>query len=114
MFGFKNTAEKNAQKTVQFTMQIIGQKTGLDPTKLPNELRDRILTNTLKGGTDNKYDFCAQYMTGFAFVLHGMKRKDESDRVLHALIDFVEGNKKNMTLSAYDECQAIFKSAAPQ
>ena len=89
--------------------------TNLDPTKLPNEVRDAILLRALQnsGHTDNKYDFCANYMIALAFVLHGMNQRADSDKVLQASISFVSNEKENMTASIYDGCKLIFDKCNP-
>jgi hypothetical protein len=119
MFGFGNNkndkANKKAEEKIYYTMKVIGEMTNLDPTKLPNDLRDTILLHALQssGHTDNKYDFCASYMIALASVLHGMKRRTESDKVLQASISFVSNKKENITASIYNECQLIFDKCNP-
>ena len=118
MFGFgkKNKATKMPDDPVSYTMLAIANMTKLDPTGLPNELRDSIMKSTLvaSGDCSNKYDFCANYMIAFSLVLHGVAKgrneagwQEKSDRVLQAAANFMEIEKTNMTKPIYDKLKAF-------
>jgi hypothetical protein len=118
MFGFgkKKTVTKMPDEPVAYTMLAIANMTKLDPTALPNELRDAIMKSTLISSKEctNKYDFCANYMIGFALVLHGVAQgqkdagwQEKSDRVLQAAANFLAIEKANITKPTYDKLQAF-------
>ena len=121
MFGFgkKKTASKMPDDPVAYTMLAIANMTKLDPSALPNDLRDSIMKNAMVRSQDckNKYDFCANYMIAFAVVLHGIAKgrnetgwQEKSDRVLNAAFNFVEIEKSNITQSTYDYCKRFFEA----
>ena len=70
MFGF-GKKNKMVKGVVGYTMHTIANMTRLDPTQLPDDLRDKILQYTLTKAedVDDKYDFCANYMIAFALFL---------------------------------------------
>ena len=122
MFGFgKKTVTKMPDEAVAYTMLVIANMTKLDPTKLTDNLRDTIMKHTLVASKDckNKYDFCANYMRFFSFVLHevGKSRneagwEEKSGRVMEALDNFIEFEKSHITKPTYDTIRDILNKSA--
>ena len=99
MFGFgkKKAAEQKASDFLSYTLHEIGNRTGLDPLRLEQDLSDEIVKSAMmgSGSMDNKYDFCANYMIAFIMVLVGFSKNDKSwidrgNKVLFAAIDYTE------------------------
>ena len=114
MFGFgkKNKENKMVKGVVGYTMHTIANMTRLDPTQLPDDLRDKILQYTLTKAedVDDKYDFCANYMIAFALFLDGLAKgqnsagwQEKADRALQAAIDFVNIEQSNINKKTQDQ-----------